>query len=209
MASILDLLKFRSLGVGKIQSVDEMTVIPLVGGDDGNIASPSSLHFERTSSYGSMIFKNDDSKPAIVPSNYMIRGRGAQDHAMAGAGIVIGSTTFNTACCIEQTQGGYLSSTGNEEDILPINLRKTLLNAGRRQEQYYGKLWGAIDDWLSGTGIKQHSGAHLRDFYDNSKIRQSLEQFAAEFEPVDRQIGALIMFSGTPVGLEIMPTSDH
>jgi len=36
-----------------------------------------------------------------------------------------------------------------------------------------------------------------------------LEEFAAEFEPVEGQIGAIIMFSGVPVGIEIMPSEGH
>jgi len=213
MASIFDILnKGKGVGIGPVQSVDEMTVIPLVGDNRGDVASPSALKFERTTTYGSMVFHNEDSKPAIVPANYMVRGRGAQDHAMAGSGVVTArqTKTFNTACCIEQTQGGYLSAEGNEEDVLPVELRRSLLNYGMRSEKHYGKLWDSIKEWLRGLRVdRRTSAAHLRDFYDDSSIRSALEQFAAEFEPVDGQIGAIIMFSGVPVGLEIMPTTAH
>jgi len=214
MASIFDILNFKGkgVGIGPVQSVDEMTVIPLVGDDRGDVASPESLKFESTTTYGSMVFKNEDSKPAIVPSNYMVRGRGAQDHAMAGSGVVTAgqSKTFNTACCIEETQGGYLSAEGNEEDVLPVELRRNLLNYGKRTERHYGKLWDSIKVWLRGLELNRRThAAHLREFYDDTSIRSALEQFAAEFEPVDGQIGAIIMFSGTPVGLEIMPTTAH
>jgi len=212
MASIFDILNFsgKGVGIGPVQSVDEMTVIPLVGEDSGDVASPESLVFEATTNYGSMVFKNEDSKPAIVPTNYMVRGRGAQDHAMAGSGVVTAGQrkTFDTACCIEETQGGYLSAQGNEEDVLPVDLRRSLLNYGKRTERHYGKLWSSIKRWLQGVGVRTHA-AHLRDFYDDKDIRSALEEFAAEFEPVDGQIGAIIMFSGTPVGLEIMPTTAH
>lgn len=209
---ILELLKFNKIGVGQVQSVDEMTVVPLVGENSGEVASPESLQFERTSNYGAMVFRNEDTKPAIVPTNYMIRGRHAQDHAMAGSGVVTAgkSITFPNACCIEQTQGGLLHSDGNEEDVLPIGLRRALLNYGKREEREYGKLWDDINDWLHGTGSYGRSGqAHLRYFYDDKTIRSSLEQFAAEFEPVEGQVGAVIMFSGKPVGLEIMPTAEY
>lgn len=213
MASIFDILAAgKGVGVGAVQSVDEMTVIPLVGDNRGDVASPSALKFERTTTYGSMVFKNEDSKPAIVPTNYMIRGRGAQDHAMAGSGVVMAgrSKTFNTACCIEETQGGYLDAEGNDEDVLPVELRRSLLNYGKRSERHYGKLWDSIKVWLRGLNLSRSShAAHLRDFYDDTDVRGALEQFAAEFEPVEGQIGAIILFSGVPVGLEIMPTTDH
>ena len=213
MASIFDILNFKGkgIGLGPVQSVDEMTVIPLVGDNRGDVAEPESLVFQKTSSYGSMVFKNEDDRPAIVPTNYMVRGTGAQDHAMVGSGIVLSkrTKTFNTACCIEETQGGYLSDKDNQVDVLPVELRRNLLSLTMRKEHHYGKLWPSIKTWLSGLGLNRSRAAHLRDFYDNSDIRKDLELFAAEFEPVDGQIGAIIMFSGTPVGLEIMPTTAH
>jgi len=214
MASIFDILKFngKGVGIGPIQSVDEMTVIPLVGDSRGDIASPDSLKFEQTTTYGSMAFKNEDSRPAIVPANYMVRGKDAQDHAMSGSGVVASMKTkiFDTACCIEETQGGYLSSENNDEDVLPIDLRRALLNFNKRTEHNYGKLWDSITGWLEGLNLKKNTpAAHLRDFYDDKSVSNRLEQFAAEFEPIEGQIGAIIMFSGTPVGLEIMPSTTH
>lgn len=211
MPSIFETLKFNDIGIGKAQSVDEMTVIPLVGEDRGDIASPTNLQFERTTDYGSMKFKNEDKNlPAIVPTHIMIRGVGGQDHAMAGSGVVLASKSqvFRNACCIEENQGGYLSSQNNQEDILPINLRKQLLNPAKRRENYYGKLWDDIKTWIRGLGLRGR-GAHLRYFYDDANVKQSLEDFAAEFEPIDGQIGAVILFNGVPVGLEIMPSQEH
>lgn len=212
MANIFETLKIKGLGIGTVQSVDEMTVIPLVGEDRGDVASPSSLKFQRTTSYGSMQFKNEDDRPAIVPSNFMVRGRGGQDHAMASSGVVEAkrTKTFQTACCIEETQGGYLSDQGNQEDILPIELRRNLLDPGKRSLRSYGKLWNDIKTWLSGLSLQRRSGsAHLRYFYDDQNVKSALEAFAAEFEPVQGQIGAIIMFSGVPVGIEIMPSAAH
>jgi hypothetical protein len=102
-----------------------------------------------------------------------------------------------------------LSSQGNDEDVLPVGLRRMLLNYGKRIERDYSKLWNDIREWMRGTNVTSRHAAHLRDFYDNKSVQQSLEQFAAEFEPIEGQIGALIMFNGIPVGLEIMPSTDH
>ena len=214
MASIFALLKkFKNgLDMGSIQSVDEMSVIPLVGDDRGDIvADPQELKFQRTTNYGSMQFDNTErSRPAIVPSNYMVRGTGAQDHAMSSAGIVAGgkTKTFDTACCIESSQGGYLGGANNEYDVLPIGLRKNLLPASMRNRRSYDKLWPSIEEWLKGIGINSYN-AHLRYFYDDKNIRQALEDFAAEFEPIPNQIGAIILFNEMPVGFEVMPTTIH
>jgi hypothetical protein len=204
-------LNFTGIEIGRVQSVDEMTVVPILGANRGSVADPEHLKFQRTTDYGTMVFKNEDTNnPAIIPTNIMVRGKGAQDHAMAGSGVVLKKsiTSFNTACCIEQRQGGLLSGV-EEDDVLPIELRKALLQPKLRQTHSYSKLWGKIKGWLEGLRLGRGSSAHLRYFYDTPKIKDALENFAAEFEPVDGQIGAIIMFSGVPVGIEIMPTNKH
>lgn len=210
MKTIFEKLNFTGLEIGRVQSVDEMTVVPILGGDRGNIAAPENVKFQKTTNYGTMVFENkDEFNPAIIPTNIMARGRGAQDHAMSGSAIVLkkSSGTFRNACCIEQSQGGYLNGA-EEEDILPIALRKKLLSQKLRNQCSYNKLWEDIRVWLKGLHLT-YSSAHLRYFYDEPNVKEALENFSAEFEPVAGQIGALIMFSGVPVGIEIMPSSKH
>ena len=214
MATLFDLLKLKKLNMGAVQNVDEMTIVPLVSQEAiDEIAPPSNLHFESTVGYGSMRFSNTDrDRPAIVPTNLMVRGKGGQDHAMSGSGVVLPNTTqiFDNACCIEQRQGGMLGSSENEEDILPVDLRKSLLDLPLRKKKEYGKLWPSILNWIKGIPIlRGTTSAHLRYFYDHNEVKQSLEDFAAEFEPIENQIGAIILFGGVPVGLEIMPSADH
>jgi hypothetical protein len=210
--SIFETLKFADIDAGVIQSVDEMTVVPLIGKDLGEVANPLSLKFKQTNNYGSMIYENKDKeRSAIIPSNIMVRGLSAQDHAMAGSGIVLANKTktFNNACCIESSQGGYLGEEDNEYDILPLDLRKKLIPEKMRNKQEYDKLWGDITEWLTGTGVSRMNAAHLRFYYDNPEIKESLENFSASFEPVDGQIGAIILFEDSIVGIEIMPSVEH
>ena len=214
MPSIFEQLGFSNLGIGEVQSVDEMMVIPIVGENRGAIAMPPALKFEQTRGYGNMVFTNSDQyNPAIVPANYMVRGKyAAQDHASCGAEIVPSKSTItiDTACCIEESQGGYLKDEGNIEDILPVKLRKVLLDYNKRTQKSYSKLWGDISKWLRGLKLGSgRSSAHLNYFYNTPEINQQLEQFAAEFEPVQNQLGAIVLFNGIPVGIEIMPTSEH
>jgi len=215
MASLLETLKFvKNLGVGEVQSDEEMTVIPLVGDSLGHIAAPDYLNFTRTTTYGSMEYENKDREnPAIIPANMMVRGKLAQDHAMSGSGVVLTASKrlFENACCIESSQGGYFSGQKVDEDVLPVGLRKSLLDPRLRSKKEYDKLWGRIRTWLSGLRRVRAGGdrAHLRDFFDEPDYKEALETFAAAFEPVENQIGALIMFNGIPVGLEIMPSAAH
>ena len=105
MTNIFDKLKFTGIEIGSVQSVDEMSVVPILGGDRGNISDPEALSFVGTSEYGTMVFENEGDNPAIVPTNMMARGPRAQDHAMSSSGIVMkGRKSFYSACCIEQTR---------------------------------------------------------------------------------------------------------
>jgi len=213
MSSIFETLKFsENIGAGIVQSVDEMSVVPLIGKNLGRVAEPLSLKFKRTDNYGSMVYQNLDKElTTIVPTNIMVRGLGAQDHAMAGSGVVTANKTtkFNNACCIESSQDGYLRDEGNEYDVLPVELRKKLIPLKMRNKKKYDKLWPDISKWLDGTGVSASRNSHLRFFYDNPQVKESLEMFSASFEPVDGQIGAIILFKDRIVGIEVMPTIDH
>ena len=211
MISILK--KFKDLQFGEPQTDQQMTVIPILGENRGDVAEPSNITFRRTSDYGTMVFDNADTKPGIIPSNYMTRGKSAQDHAMSGSGIALpGTTSFNNACCIESSQAGYFEKGQVvTEDILPVGLRKSLLDPVLRKQCAYDKLWQGISNWLQGLKriTSDRYRSHLRDFFDQPNYKEALENFAAAFEPVEGQIGALILFNGVPVGLEIMPSSEH
>ena len=58
--SIFDTLKFDNIEIGDLQSVDEMTIVPILGGDRGDVAKPESLSFRSTTSYGTMVFENNE-----------------------------------------------------------------------------------------------------------------------------------------------------
>lgn len=214
--SIFKLLKFDDVNISGLQCVDEMMLVPLVGTTKSEIAEPQDLSFISTTDYGTMRFRNnDEQRSAIVPSNIMVRGKDAQDHAMSGSGVVkaISSTSFKNACCIESSQGGYLTdSKDNFYDILPLDLRRDFCNDRDLYARIgYDKIWKAIGIWLKGA-LNDDDGSpdsHLNFFYNDKDTKNELENFAAEFEPIENQIGALILFSGVPVGLEIMPTAAH
>jgi hypothetical protein len=189
-----------------------MVVIPLVGPDRGNVADPQALKFDGTTrGYGHMGFTNtdDQQRPAIVPAHTTARSKGSgQDHTMPGVGVATyGSNDFTHCCCIEQSRPGALQGEMDSFDVLPVGLRKAFSSISFRSQNEIGRLWTKISTWLRGlTGTGR---AHLVDFYDDAKYKERLERFTAEFEPVPGQIGALVMFGGVPVGIEIMPTNKH
>jgi len=206
---------FEQLGIkteyGSVQSVDEMTVLPVLGDDlTKQIAAPEKLKFERTTSYGTMRWMNEDVDwPAVVPANAMVLTKqAAQDHAMASAGLVESgkSRDYENAMCVQETQVGYIK--GAEDcDVLPLSLRMATLDVNFRASQDYDKLWPSIRDWLKGVPNVESGSAHIENFF--RPYEASLNEFVAEFEPVNDQVGAFVFFLNTLVGFELMPTKAH
>lgn len=210
--SIFEKLGFTDIDFDDIQSADEMTIIPIIGNDRTNkIAKPENLKFERTTGYGSMRFQNTDDKfSAIIPSNLsVITDQRAQDHAMSEPNIVSlkKSKTFNNACCVQSSQGGYISGGDHCYNILPLELRLALLNPSIRAKNDYSKLWNNIERFNSGIPKVTGCGGHLEYFF--RPYEKELNDFVAEFEPVKNQIGAIILFADNIAGIEILPTVCH
>jgi len=200
----------RGCEAGAIQSVGYMQVIPLT----------SDLHFEKyvtpkaknvsTDSYGTMIFRNEDSsKEVLVPAHTAcLTKQAAQDHSMTHAGLVKAksSKTYNTAICVQQSQGGYIR--GSEKDnrliILPHSLRETAYKS--RNENSYGRMWPNITQLMCDGGVNERRGNLIKFF---NKYDEQLEQFVAEFEPVPDQVGAIILIGGEVVGVERTPNPEY
>ena len=190
---------------GRIQSVGYMQVIPLVSElSDDRFVSPVEGEAEVfTTSYGTLGFRNPGNCVLIVPchAGYVVK-QAAQDHAMAHAGVVrsAGERSFNTAMCIQQTQGGLIQRGAHRMLILPYALRERALEA--RSDKSYNKLWDAISRFNQEMGVQ--SAGHLEFFLKH--FRKELDEFVAEFECVPRQIGAIILVDDQVVGVERAPS---
>lgn len=215
--NIFSKLGFSNIEFGDMQIVDEMTMIPVLGNDlSKNISSPEKISFKKVKTYGEMTFENnddDENNIGIVPSNTMIMSKSlVQDHAMAKCGFVKAGKQkdFFNACCIQQKQHGHMSGNdeSNEYDILPLGLRRGLLKEElRNRTNDCGKIWGMITSWLSNIEGVENYQAHLDFFF--RPLKNELNDFVAEFEPVKYQIGAVILFGNMLAGIEIMPTVKH
>lgn len=208
--TIFEKLGFTNIDFGKVQSVDEMTVLPIVGEDRAEgISNPEEVIFQQTSEYGSMVFQNTGDAIGIIPSNTMIiSDKKGQDHTMSDVGLLPAKQTirFNNAACIQVSQGGLLSSEQNQYNILPLELRKALLDTNLRYQKEYDKLWSSIENFLADIPDVSKT-ANLENFF--RPYEQQLNDFVAEFEPIDNQLGAVIFFNMQPVGIEIMPSNKH
>ena len=189
----------------RIQSVGYMQVIPLVSElSDDRFVSPVEGEAEVfTTSYGTLGFRNPGDCVLIVPchAGYVVK-QAAQDHAMAHAGVVrsAGERSFNTAMCIQQSQGGLIQRGAHRMLILPYALRERALEV--RSDKSYNKLWDAISLFNQEMGVQ--SAGHLEFFLKH--FRKELDEFVAEFECVPRQIGAIILVDDQVVGVERAPS---
>lgn len=190
---------------GRIQSVGYMQVIPLVSElSDDRFVSPIEGEAEVfTTSYGTLGFRNPGETVLIVPchAGYVVK-QAAQDHAMAHAGVVksAGERSFNTAMCIQASQGGFIQRGAYRMLILPYALRERALEM--RKAKSYNKLWDDISVFNKEMGVQ--AAGHLEFFLQ--RFQKELSEFVAEFESVPRQIGAIILVDDQVVGIERAPS---
>ncbi len=206
--TITDLL--RGVAIGRIQSVGYMQVIPLISDlvDDRFISPKDAL--VSTSNYGTLVIKNDSDNGSagimILPSGagYVVP-QAAQDHASPIAKLIAARriATIDTAACIQQTQGGTMTSGRQEMTILPWGIKEAAFNTKDVKE--YAKLWPAIGQFNTSLGLSNqaHLEFFLRDF------RASLDEFIGQFEIVHRQIGAIVLMNGHVVGIERTPNYNY
>ncbi len=202
--SIADVL--RGCEPARIQTVGFMQVIPLKSDlHFDNFASPSNAYVS-TSHYGTLEFENKEDDDLIIPVHaaYLVK-HAAQNHAMTHAGIVKskGRNRFNTAACIQDSQCGTIDSGQHKLIVLPFPLRESAHK--KRNKTNYEKLWPEIKQLNRMAGVS-NQGGHLEFFLDH--YNEQLEQFVAEFEPIDDQIGAIILISGKVVGIERTPNPE-
>lgn len=198
----------KGTGLGPMQSVGQMQVIPLVETASGTVSArfaPPELEVG-THGYGSVALRNAHDKPTIVPygAGWVVKQR-AQDHAIAsGAFLKAGEHRVLThAMCIQQSQPGLIAKAKHALTILPAKLRSKAL--AMRHVDQYSKLWEHISKFNAELGIS--TVANLVTFL--STFEKQLDEFVAEFELVPRQVGALVLVGGEVVGIERSPSPEY
>lgn len=194
---------------GRLQSVGYMQVIPLVSElHDDRFVSPQMAKVS-TNGYGNLVFKNEAGSPMIVPSHaaYIV-DQAAQNHAMSTAGVVKAQKIkqYSNAMCVQQSQGGYIQPGNHTMLLLPFPLREKAHRVRKQVE--FGKLWPAIAEFNREAGLTQYGGrGHLEYFFQHYK--DQLDTFVAQFEPVNNQIGCIVLIGGKIVGVERTPNPTY
>lgn len=201
------------LSLGKVQKSGPMTVVPLLGEDaTKNLASFNDIQFNKVVTYGEMNFSNNSEKPFILPSGYAIMTKQlAQDHALVYSTILPGECqrTIESACCIQETQCGYIDGKGIKHfNFLPIEIRKNSVLKHTNNNSYhfeFSRLWPIISKFQKDL-LKNGVGNLILYF---NKYMDKLASYNAEFETVNGQRGAIILYNNEIVGIEIAPTQEY
>lgn len=191
--------------MGRTQSVGHMEIIPLMPGSADAVDEsfgPPNLSID-TNGYGHVRATNPDpDHPTIIPLGAgWVSDQAAQDHAIGSAEFVKPKETkaIDTAMCIQRSQGGYLSKV-TDMLILPAPLRVQAL--AMRKQTDIGRLWNSIYQFNQDLGIQEYDAQVV---YFLKHFAKQLDEFVAEFELLDGQIGAIILVGGKVVGIERGP----
>jgi hypothetical protein len=200
--------KLSGYHAGSVQRSGPISVLPLFGPDHGAAyASPlSGLKLAGVKGYGNVTLENAGARGvAIVPLHIGYIQDQAQNHALCRS-TFIGSgqkLLIEDACCVQQTQGGFLESKEQWFFILPLELRADALKL--RGQKSYSKLWGAIAKLCEAFGME--SKGHLEQIV--CRERSFLTQYANRFELLPQQTGAAFFYHEKLVGVELTPSPTY
>ena len=189
--------------LGTPQRAGALTMVPVFGAAYPGIAPPrTGVKLSRVDGYGRVVLHNGGpDAPAIVPLHVGYVQDGAQNHALCRSAFLAPGQEllFDDACCVQETQGGYLAERDQWFFVLPVELRAAALDLSGVSN--YSKLWSAI------TALNERyrlpARGHLEQVLTGK--RAVLTQFQSRLELLPRQLGALFFIGDRLAGMEIAP----
>lgn len=187
---------------GRLQSVGQMGVIPIVDDGDGQDETFAPPGFEAgTRGYGTVSVRNTADRATILPTGAaFVTPEAAQDHAVSSAALVKAKEhrEIPNSYCVQQTQGGLIPQREREFTILPARLRPYAL---AHRGGSYDSMWPHIRELRQSFG--DAGPGNLVEFL--KRWETELDQFVAQFELVPRQVGAIVLVGDRVVGVERAP----
>lgn len=203
---IQEILKGYKVDRDNIQSVGNMTVIPIVTDVEfTNVANVNEITLKSDPSYEKLEFKNSSGQIGIALQGWtIIDKQPAQDRTIPYAHLIkAANAKVIPANCVQHTQCGTFNVAKWDQEnfmIMPPSLRGLAIKKNTYTNSELGALWSPLKSWIKGIDCDM---AGLQNFY--SKFEDRLEQFVAQFEPVEKQVGAIVLINDEVVAIDIMP----
>jgi hypothetical protein len=189
--------------LGAPQRAGALTMVPVFGAGYPGIAPPhTGVKLSRVDGYGRVVLTNSGHDGlAIVPLHVGYVQDGAQNHALCRSAFLAPGQEmlFDDACCVQETQGGYLAERDQWFFVLPVELRGTALALSGVSN--YSKLWPEITELNRRYGLPARG--HLEQVL--TRKRAVLTQFQSRLELLPGQLGALFFIGDRLAGMEIAP----
>lgn len=195
---VIDL--FGTMRLGIPQSAGNMVVFPIISDiEDTEISGEMILTISRDTDYSRLTIKNIDEKPVIVPQGARFWGKGQERTNLSAS--IIGPESEKTlqVGCIEPSNAAHITIGAKDYSFIPARLRLPAII--KQNATNFQVLWKDIESYLNSSGLREGRALHV--FYDN--FQKELEEFVAQFEPVEKQIGAVIIINNQIAGIEIYP----
>lgn len=202
---IADLLNGYHVDKSNIQSVGNMTIIPIVGDVEfTNVANHNDVKLTRDVGYNQLSFENASGNVGIVIQGFTVisKTQRAQDRTVPYAHLIKGHRgQVIPANCLQPHQGGLFNVNQLKDEefmVLPPSLRGMGLKKSTIRNSETGALWETLRGWS-----RTSDSSSLVNFY--SKFEDRLGQFIAQFEAVEHQLGAITLINGELVAIDIVP----
>lgn len=207
MMQLQDVLKGYIVDRENIQSVGNMTMIPIIADVEfTNVADVNDVTLKKDPAYNILEFQNVSGNIGIALQGWTMidRKQAAQDRTIPYAHLIKGANAkLVPANCVQANQGGHFNPSAVDQDsfmVLPPSLRGLALKKSTYSSADYSALWDSLGRWVKGVDCHNNG---LQMFY--SKFEDKLEQFVAQFEPVEKQLGSIVLINGKLVAIDLMP----
>lgn len=191
----------KGFRLGTPQSVGNMKVIPVLTNTPFvKVSGMENVYLKKDIAYETLLMATQTQVIAVIPQGLMyMTAESAQDRIIPSAHLIKGEKQVN-ADCVQASEGGHFDSEVKEREygMLPRELRIVALE--KRDDSEYDSIWSNIEKFMRDVGM---NGKELVRFF--REYKEELETFVAQFEPVDKQVGAIFVINNVLLGIEIMP----
>lgn len=215
---LTELLRGYVPDINQVQMAGNMIVVPVVSTQEftsENVDDVSSVKLDHDQDYGHMSFKNEGYKIGILMQGATIMTKQeAQDRTVPRAQLIGAKSKIGVdVYCVQPDQGGHINTERLDKEfqddpipyrMLPPALRASAFTTSHESTRHsYDSMWSSIEHYSSGfSGIRNRRS--MKGVY--GELDTQLEEFVAQFEPVDQQMGAIVFINGRLVAVDLMPT---